>query len=673
VDTGPDAKPDTGPSCTAKTCLDLAADCGKAPDGCGGVVACGTCLPGQTCGAAGQNRCGVGSCWPESCLSIAAACGVLSNGCDDVLLCGTCPAPQVCDTQSAPAQCVCAPQSCLDEEASCGQVPDTCGNVLECGVCQAGETCGGGWPNMCGTGTCSPASCLGVEASCGAVADGCGKVLDCGTCPAGQLCGGAGVINACGCTPRTCAGMGVECGDIDNGCAATVPCGTCPFPTVCGGHGIEGRCGAIQEPSTGATTHVATWGGTGDEDGYDVAVAADGTVYATGQFASSVTIGSTTLTSKGLDDVYVAAFDPDLTPRWAKSFGSFSSDRGQGIAVDLAGRVYVCGLFGNTPTFAGKTMVSKGSFDMFLVSYEADGTERWSRTAGGTNMDLAYDLAVEPSGNILLTGYYEGAVDFGVGPLTAFGSRDIFVAKYDANGALAWSKGWGSAQLDTGLGIATNAQGHVVVTGSLGDAVDFGTGPIGAAGGSFLIKLDSGGTDLWSLALANIVTWDVAVDQKDGRVLVGARSATGSDPGTGPLPDPPGGNDILVLAYDTQPQLLWHREFGGALADIGLGITTDAFGNTYTIGMGGTDIDFGGGLVTGHGDQDIVVTSHDPAGNLNWGRMFGGALQDRGYGVAVAPDGAIYITGRYSGTSDFGSTGTTPAIAGNDAFLVRLK
>jgi hypothetical protein len=45
--------------CTPATCASLGFNCGQAGNGCGGVLDCGTCPMGQSCGGTGvPNVCG---------------------------------------------------------------------------------------------------------------------------------------------------------------------------------------------------------------------------------------------------------------------------------------------------------------------------------------------------------------------------------------------------------------------------------------------------------------------------------------------------------------------------------------------------------------------------------------------------------------------------------------
>jgi hypothetical protein len=183
-------------SCQLATCEAMGANCGTAPDGCGGVLACGLCGGPQICGGGGPNRCGDKTCTPKTCGELGANCGTASDGCSKSLECGSCAAPQ-----------------------SCG---------------------GAGVVNQCG---CTPTTCAAKAAACGDIDDGCGVQVHCGDCAAPQSCGGAGVANQCGCVPTTCAAKGAACGGVDDGCGATLSCGTCASPDVCGGAGVANQCG----------------------------------------------------------------------------------------------------------------------------------------------------------------------------------------------------------------------------------------------------------------------------------------------------------------------------------------------------------------------------------------------------------------------------------------------
>ena len=148
-----------GGPCVAKTCAQLGAECGSAPDGCGGKVQCGGCETGKHCGGGGLNKCGTNTCGPKSCAQVSAECGYASDGCSEAIDCGGCPVPLSCGGAGHQNKCGCLPKSCVQLSAECGSVPDGCTGVLQCGDCGSGKECGGGGANKCGTNPCNAKTC----------------------------------------------------------------------------------------------------------------------------------------------------------------------------------------------------------------------------------------------------------------------------------------------------------------------------------------------------------------------------------------------------------------------------------------------------------------------------------------------------------------------------------
>jgi hypothetical protein len=98
---GPDAGTTT--TCLPTTCMAHGYNCGPAPDGCGGLLDCGTCA--AVCGGAGFSMCGTGSCTPMTCLQQGIGCGPAGDGCGNLLDCGSCPSGQTCGGGGVPSQC----------------------------------------------------------------------------------------------------------------------------------------------------------------------------------------------------------------------------------------------------------------------------------------------------------------------------------------------------------------------------------------------------------------------------------------------------------------------------------------------------------------------------------------------------------------------------------------
>ena len=241
--------------------------------------------------------------------------------------------------------------------------------------------------------------------------------------------------------------------------------------------------------------------------------------------------------------------------KWAKGVvgtGPYS-DWGSSIAVDTEGNTYVTGGFNGTATFgpgeANETVLnSAGQADLFVAKYDSNGALIWVKRAGGTNGEGGSSIAVDGLGNSYVTGGFSGTVTFGLGEanqtiLTSAGYNDIFVAKYNTNGALLWAKrAGGAADDDWGSGIAVDGAGKVYVTGAFRVTATFG------AGEAHQTTLTSAGY-----------------------------------------------NDIFVAKYDSNAALIWVKRAGGTDVDEGNSIALDGSGNSYVTGSFRNKATFGPG------------------------------------------------------------------------------
>src|SRR5205085_2175056 len=105
---------------------------------------------------------------------------------------------------------------------------------------------------------------------------------------------------------------------------------------------------------------------------------------------------------------------------------------GGDIATDATGSIYVTASFDGTADFDGIKLISKGDRDIFIAKYNPDGTIAWANRAGGEGEDEGNSIALDDEGNIYVTGYISSkASDFGNIILSDTGKySQCFFAKY---------------------------------------------------------------------------------------------------------------------------------------------------------------------------------------------------------------------------------------------------
>ena len=233
-------------------------------------------------------------------------------------------------------------------------------------------------------------------------------------------------------------------------------------------------------------------GGADNDKASGIAVDAHDNVYVAGYFEKTVDFradfgGEETKISYGdTTDIFVTRIDASGTYGWTKRIGGEDNDKASGIAVDADDNVYIAGSFRGefdfADDFAGEPDqgASHGDEDIFITMLTADGDYGWSRRMGGAGADTARAVAVDSSGGIYVTGYFEQTVDFradfgGNNTKTSAGNQDIFITKVSPDGTYAWTRRMGGVDDDYGLGITVNQADVVYMTGFFTGSVNFGS------------------------------------------------------------------------------------------------------------------------------------------------------------------------------------------------------
>lgn len=205
---------------------------------------------------------------------------------------------------------------------------------------------------------------------------------------------------------------------------------------------------------------------------YGVASNGEGGAYVTGYTSGAVAGGS----SAGDKDAIVAHIAADGTVDWVTQFGSSGEDKGFAAARASDGGVYVGGIAGAAMPGAS----SAGGYDGWVAKFAADGTREWMSQIGTSSTDQISGLVATATG-VAVTGFTGGALNG-----ESKGDNDVFVAAFDAAGALEWSIQDGSSGDDRGAAIAIDASGDLLVVGHTSGA----------------IATPSGGVDIFSMTLS---------------------------------------------------------------------------------------------------------------------------------------------------------------------------
>lgn len=303
---------------------------------------------------------------------------------------------------------------------------------------------------------------------------------------------------------------------------------------------------------------------------------------------------------------------------WATRYNgpANGSDDTNAIAVDDSGNVYVTGYSNTYLSYAGS--------DYITIKYDSAGKIRWIARYNGpvNNIDMAVALAVDPFGNVYVTGYSSSSYPYG----TAW-YMDYVTVKYNNAGVQQWAARYdGMAhRADYPKALALDAHGNIYVAGwseNANNNGDYAT-----------VKYSPAGIQQW-------------VARYDGPLHNGeqanALAIDGSDHVyvTGYSFGLQGYEDYATIKYNSAGAQQWIARYNGPanFKDHAKGIVVDSFGNLYVTG-------YSAGLPCCI--VDFVTVKYNSAGIRQWVDRYKGPKGHVDEPVALAVDktGNLYVTG----------------------------
>lgn len=626
-------------ACEGASCSDGVQNDEETDIDCGGT--CAKC--DNTRGCAVSADCLSGVCVGASCRAPSCADG-LRNGYESGVDCGgstcaACPAGRGCVVggDCASGRCtdgLCQASTCGDGVKNGSETGADCGGP-SCGPCADGLACVG--HADCGSGACVSNACVPTfSLTISAIGAGGGRVvsvpagIDCGTSCTARFPGGTSVT-----LTATPAANSTFVGWDGGGCSGSGDCAV----TVGDATTVSAEFGATE-------TGAAEWdrlisGASGSNIARAVAVDGDGAVAFVGYARDQMEFGGGPLNSAGYEDLYVGKYTRTGDYVWARRFGSAGGDIGYAVATNTQGDIFVAGTMGTLASMGGAGLLDCNS-SFALAKYDGtDGTHLWSKCVaayaltatlritpagdaivvgsqpygtsnlgGGTITGPGFAAkfsgadgahvwskglpgpaqagALDPQGNVLVTGYFQGTAAFGSTSLQSIGSNDVFVAKLGPTGTVTWARSFGDSFDDQGRGIAADSTGAILVTGYFHGTVDFGDSPRTSAGidDVFLLKLSPAGAHVWSKRFGGPGSEHgaaVAIGPADTVSLGVNYSAAGLDLGSGVLPFV-GGWETGLARYTSSGALLWTASRTSPYYDQLFGLTVDRFGSTIGCG-----------------------------------------------------------------------------------------
>jgi hypothetical protein len=425
-----------------------------------------------------------------------------------------------------------------------------------------------------------------------------------------------------------------------------------------------------------------------NDHGRAISLDAIGNIYVGGYFRGTVQFGTSSLTSTGMEDIFLAKYNSAFVETYALRIGGTSQEFLNGMVLNLD-TVFITGSFRSTADFDPGTgtanLVSSGSEDIFIAKYGKDaggndGQYLGAIKAGASGSDVGNGIAISPNNQVVTTGYFHRTVDFDPGagtanlsaPITPSAIPNAFLAKYNASLGYFNAGSMGgypvSSNNQEALSLKVDENRNIYVTGYFQGKVDFSNGngdKVLESSGSediYLAKYDENGNCLWAKKMGGTSSergLSLAIDNDGNVYLTGYFQGTASfNPGEA---DPinliaQGGLEIFMAKFSNTGDLVFAKKIGGNDNDRAESILVK--GNTiYLTGYFSGTVDFNPGDGTNelisNGSGDIFLAKYNTSGEYVYALAFGGTSHDEGTSVSADDHGNAYITGKFSETVDF--------------------
>ncbi|MBI5542134.1 MAG: fibronectin type III domain-containing protein [Bacteroidia bacterium] len=170
--------------------------------------------------------------------------------------------------------------------------------------------------------------------------------------------------------------------------------------------------------------------------------------YFSGQFAGNFYLPTGTLTSNSTyREGFIYKTDMDGNGIWARKISAINNDLYINKHItDNSGNHYLAGYYNgvrlkidSTSTDTSKITylnTTSGTSDLIVLKYNADGNLQWTKAIGSIKNEKAINLDIS-NNKLIITGSYEGSVNFGIYNLTNSGGSDAFIAESDLDGAFS--------------------------------------------------------------------------------------------------------------------------------------------------------------------------------------------------------------------------------------------
>lgn len=325
----------------------------------------------------------------------------------------------------------------------------------------------------------------------------------------------------------------------------------------------------------------------------------------------------------------------------SKVLGGEGYDVGVGMAIDKYGNYY-CTYFGGL-IFGNST--NNGCYDIYISKFKSTGGIDWLRGIGGPQCDYTGGIFCDDSSNIYVSGVFSQWIDLTDTIISFNSERKVVTVKYDSSGNLLWAKPYTMCN-DCDVGnFEYSSDGFYYTMGSFNDTLVIENVILHTdKTNHYIAKFNLNGGLIWVKKLEGVYSSQHSIksDRYDNLYLVGTFAKDLIFNSNKLVSN--GSYDAFILKLDKNGSTIWQKSFGGYWQDKLWDLDIDGFGNIYTVGEFGGDLELDGKQFNGRNTFSIL--KFDSNGIFQWIEQIDSCSANC---IAVDSFGSSYVAGSYWG------------------------
>lgn len=423
---------------------------------------------------------------------------------------------------------------------------------------------------------------------------------------------------------------------------------------------------------TNAQSWLQAAGGNSQDEALAITIDNQANIITTGYFSQSARFDNFIIGSAGMGDIFVAKQNSNGDYLWVVKAGGLNSDRAYGITTSSNGDIFITGVYKGSAVFGSTTLTSiNNSQDVFIAKLDANGNFIWAMSVGGDDTEIANDVDVNSTGEIVVSGQYKGNATFGafslssmvynssMGNLAGLPSYDGYLLKADNNGNILWIKNFAAEYDDRVMKVEFDSTGMIYMCGQFSDTLN--TGSIynnNSYNAGFVLKTDENGNDVWMrrLLAPQIMVYDLKTDGTDIYITGDAKGNININ--TIPVTVVPaiaGDYNVYAIKMNSSGGVVWSatQYSENPLSSRSIAVSPNGeinIAGTFNCSFTQFTNMMQPALFNSVGFKDIFIIGYNGQGNRISERNYGGIGEDWPWGMEIAIAGHPIIAGSYNGS-----------------------